>query len=183
MNALNNVAYFLIDTLFSLYIALFMVRLLLGMSRADFYNPISQFVVIATNPVLKFFRRFVPPVGKIDTAAIVAMLLLKMLHLALLVMLKGHSFSFIALLWASIIQLLTLLIYVYIFALIIQAVMSWVNPQGQSAGNPMWSIVNSITRPIVAPISRLIPPIGMIDLSPLIAILGLNVLLIVLQSL
>lgn len=183
MNALTNVAYFLIDTLFSLYIALIMIRLLLGLSRADFYNPVVQFIVTATNPVIRPLRSILPPLGKIDTAAVVAMLLLKVVQLSLLLMLRGQAPALLPLIWVAIVQLTELLIYIYIFALIIQAVISWVNPGALYSGNPVGSLLNSLTRPIVAPISRVVPPIGMIDLSPLIAILLLNIVLIILRSL
>lgn len=183
MNALTNVAYFLIDTLFSLYIALIMIRMLLGLARADFYNPISQFIVAATNPVLRPLRGLIPSFGKIDSAAIVVMIVLKMIQLSLLLLLKGQAPALLPLLWYAVLQLLELLIYVYIFALIIQAVISWVNPTALYSGNPMGSLLNSITKPVTAPISRVIPPIGMIDISPLIAILLLNIALIVIRSL
>ncbi len=183
MNALSNVLYFLVDTLFSLYIALIMIRLLLGLARADFRNPISQFIITTTNPVLKPLRAFIPAIGKIDTAAIVAMLLLKLLQLSLLLLIKGQAPALIPLVWYAVLQLLELLIYIYIFALIIQAVISWVNPQALYGGNPMGPLLNSLTRPIVAPIARVVPPIGMVDISPLIAILLLNIVLIVIRSL
>ncbi len=183
MNALSNVLYFLVDTLFSLYIALIMVRFLLGLARADFRNPLSHFIIAATNPVLKPLRAFVPPIGKIDTSAIVAMLLLKILQLSLLLMIKGQAPALLPLAWYAVLQLLELAVYVYIFALIIQAVISWVNPAALQGGNPMGSLLNSLTYPIVAPISRVMPPIGMVDISPLIAILLLNIVLIVIRSL
>ncbi len=183
MNALSNVTYFLVDTLFSLYIALIMIRMLLGFARADFRNPISQFIITATNPVLRPVRSLIPSVGKVDSAAIVVMIVLKMIQLSLLLLIKGQAPALLPLLWYAVLQLLELLVYVYIFALIIQAVISWVNPGALHSGNPMGSLLNSITRPVVAPISRMVPPIGMIDISPLIAILLLNIVLIIIRSL
>lgn len=182
MNALSNVLYFLVDTLFSLYIALIMIRLLLGIARADFRNPVSHFIIAATNPVLKPLRALLPAFGKIDTAAIVAMLGLKVVQLGLLLLIRGQAPSLLPLIWYATLQLLELAVYVYIFALIIQAVISWVNPQALYGGNPVGSLLNSLTRPIVAPIARVVPPIGMVDISPLIAILLLNIVLIVIRS-
>jgi len=181
MNAINNVGVFLVDTLFSLYIILLMVRFLLATSRADFYNPVSQFIVQVTNPVLVPLRRIIPPIGKIDTAALAFMLGLKLVQLMLVLLLKGQSVSLLPLIPFAILKLLELLIYVYIFALIVQAVISWINP-GAQYQNPLVGVLNSITNPILKPIRQIVPNIGMVDISPLVAILLLNVVLILLRS-
>lgn len=183
MNVASNVGYFLVDTLFSIFIALIMVRMLLGMARADFYNPISQFLVTATNPLLKPLRAILPSIGKFDTAAIVLMLVLTVLQYFLLMGLAGGSVNPVALIPVAIIKLLELLINVYIFALIIQAVISWVNPGAHATQNPMIGLLNSLTAPVVNPVRRMLPPIGMIDLSPMVVIIGLYVVKIVIQSL
>ncbi len=182
MNALINVAYFLVDTLFSLYLILLVVRLLLGLTRADFHNPISQFVVTATNPVIVPLRRILPPIGKIDTANVTLLVIFKLIQSSLLSLIRGENVSIAAIFTTSIIELLLLVIYVFIFSIIIQAVMSWVNPGASSSHNPLIGVVNSITRPIIEPFSRIIPKMGMFDLSPLAALLFLNILLIIVKS-
>ncbi len=182
MGVLGNIAYFLIDTLFGLYIGLIMVRFLLGLVRADFYNPFSQFVVTVTNPLLRPLRRLIPAVAGIDTAAIVLMFGLKLLQLYLLVILQGAVPPLLPLLWVAALKLVELAIYVYIIALIAQAVLSWVNPQGYGH-NPLASLLHSLNDPLLRPLQRIIPPVGMFDLSPLVAILLLNVALIVVRAL
>lgn len=182
MNALINVAYFLVDTLFSLYLILLVVRLLLGLTKADFRNPISQFVVMATNPLIVPLRRILPPIGKIDTANIVLLLVFKLVQSSLLLLLKSTNTSVSGILVYSVVELFLLVIYVMIFSIIIQAVMSWVNPEANANHNPLLSVINSITRPVVEPFSRIIPKMGMFDLSPLAALLFLNILLIVAKS-
>ena len=182
MNVASNVGTFLVDTLFSIYIALIMIRMLLGLARADFYNPISQFLVTATNPLLKPLRSIIPSIGRFDTAAIVLMLALMVLKYFLLAGLGGQSINVVGLIPVAIIKLLELLINVYIYALIIQAVISWVNPGAHSMQNPIASLLNSLTAPIVNPVRRVLPPVGMVDLSPLVVILGLHVVKIVLYS-
>lgn len=182
MNALSNVGIFLVDTLFTLYIILLMVRFLLATSRADFYNPISQFIVQVTNPVLIPLRKLVPSIGKIDTAALVLIFALKLLQLALILLLNGHAISIFTLIPFAIFKLLELVVYIYIFSLIIQAVISWINPGAHQMQNPMIGLLNSITRPILQPIRKVVPNIGMVDISPLVAILLLNVVLILLRS-
>ncbi|MGF1642893.1 MAG: YggT family protein [Thiotrichales bacterium] len=183
MNVLTEIAFFLIDTLFTLFIALFMIRMLLGLSRADFYNPFSQFIVTATNPLLKPLRRVVPPVGRIDTAAVVIMVALKLLQLTLLLVVQGKTPELMWLAGTTIVQLLSMLIYVYMFSIIIEAVLTWINPTAfYDRQNPLASILHSINTPLLHPLSRIVPRIGMIDITPLVAILILNILLIVIRA-
>lgn len=182
MNALSNVGIFLIDTVFSLYIGLVMIRFLLAASRADFYNPISQFIVQITNPILIPLRRIIPSAGKIDSAAIVLMIALMVIKFMLLLLLQGHGISFFPLLLLAVFKLLEMLIYIYIFALIIQAVLSWVNPGAYQMQNPLGSVLNSLTTPILRPLRQIVPNIGMVDITPLVAIILLNVALILLRS-
>lgn len=178
----SNVSAFLVHTLFTLYIAVLMLRMLLALVRADFYNPLSQFLVNVTNPVLVPLRRVIPSIGRVDTASVVLMLVLKMVELTLLALIVGAAWSFPALLVIAVLQLIELLIYVFIFALIVQAIISWVAPS-QAYENPAVSILRDLTRPLLEPVRRVLPPIGMVDLSPLAVIIGLYVLLIVLRSL
>ncbi|EIJ35347.1 YggT family protein [Thiothrix nivea] len=179
MQALQNVGVFLVETLFSLYIGAVLIRFLLAWSRANFYNPLSQFLVKITNPVLVPLRRMIPAMGKLDTAAIVLALGLMIIKAFLLVGMQGSSVGVPVVLAYSIVELLRMVIHIYIFALIIQAVLSWV---GNSYGNPLADILNSLTDPILRPIRNIVPTIGMVDLSPMVAILLLYVVLIVLQS-
>ena len=177
-----NVASFLVHTLCTLYIAALMLRVLLALVRADFYNPFSQFLVTITNPVVVPLRRVVPSVGGVDSASIILIVGLKILELLLLVMIAGAAPSFPALIVVAILQLAELLIYIFIFALIVQAAISWIAP-AQIYENPVVSILDDLTRPLLQPVRRVLPPVGMVDLSPLAVIIGLYVLLIILRSL
>ncbi|MEJ2059436.1 MAG: YggT family protein [Gammaproteobacteria bacterium] len=180
----QDIGAFLVHTLFTIYIVIVMLRVLLALVRADFYNPMSQFIVRATNPVLVPFRRLIPSIGRIDTGAIVLLLLLKLIELALLLMLGGGNFGqsmsvLPLLLFMAVFELIRLLINVYIFALIIQAVLSWVSPGAY--GNPMALLLYSLTEPLLRPIRNILPPMGMIDFSPMAAIILLYILQIVLN--
>jgi len=170
---LTNPIEFVISTLFHLYITVVMVRFLLQWVRADFYNPVSQFVVKVTNPLLKPLRRIIPGWGGLDIAAIVLMVLLQMLSLLLVLLLRGGGLPISTLLIGSVAELVSLAFNVYIFAIIIQAVLSWVNPGHY---NPVSAILYSLTDPLLRPARRLLPPISGIDLSPLLVILALQVL-------
>lgn len=182
MNALTNVALFLVDTLFTLYIIVVLLRMLLGWARADFYNQLSQFIVTATNPVVVPLRRILPPIGKLDTSAIVLALVLMLIKVAVIQLLAGGNPSFGLMLLTAVVDLVKMVIYIYMFALIIIAVMSWVNPQGMGQHNPMYSILDSLTRPIIRPLQGMNLKVGMMDLSMLAAILLLQILLIVINS-
>ncbi|MFP4161338.1 MAG: YggT family protein [Ectothiorhodospira sp.] len=181
--AFQNAAVFLIGTLFSLYILAVLLRTLLALSRADFYNPISQFLVTVTNPPLRFLRRFIPPAGRLDTAALVLALVLQMTQMALIALIHGVGVPPFSLLMVSILELLRQVIWIYIISIIIQAVMSWFQAGGAMGRNPAAELVDSLNRPLLDPIRRVMPRTGMVDLSPLVALLGLNVLLIFLGAL
>lgn len=182
-NIATNVSVFLVHTLFMLYLLIVVLRFLLAWVKADFYNPLSQFLVSATNPILIPLRRVIPSIGPIDTASIVLMLGVKLLEIGLLATLSGVTLNLPIMIVVAVVQITELVIYIFIFALIIQAVMSWVSPGMNSYGNPVASILHSLNEPLLRPVRGIMPRTGMIDLSPLVVIIGLNVLLIVLKSL
>ena len=170
---LTNPLGFLVSTLLGLYILMVMLRFLMGCVRADFYNPVSQFLVKLTNPVLTPLRRVIPAAGRVDMATILLLLSLQMLELVILSWLKGGHLPFIALLVWAIAELLSLAINVFVFSILIQVILSWVSP---GSYNPVSSILYSLNEPILAPIRKFLPPLGGIDLSPIIALIGLQLL-------
>lgn len=174
-----QIAVLLVDVIFSLYIGAVLLRLLLGFSRADFRNPLSQFLVKVTNPVLIPMRRFIPAIGNIDTSAVVLAFVLTLVKTSLLLLLTVGESHFPASIILAVGELIKTIIWIYIFALIIQAIISWV---GNSQGNPIIPLINSLTNPLLKPIRRVVPLIGMMDLSPMVAILGLNILLIIVNN-
>jgi YggT family protein len=169
----TNPLIFLIKTLFGVYIALVVIRFLLQWVRADFYNPISQFVVTLTSPVLRPLRKVIPGVAGLDLASLVLALLLKAVELTLLAWLLGLGLNpLIALAWA-IPALVGLVISVFLFAILIRVILSWINPDPY---NPAVDLLHRITDPILEPAQRLLPPISGIDLSPMLAMIGLVLL-------
>ena len=172
-NYLANPLEFIITTLFSLYILAVMLRFILGTVGADLYNPVSQFLVRITNPLLVPLRKVVPSIGKFDTSAILLMLFLQVVSLGLVVLIRGIDVPVLTLLVVAIGELVMLTINVFMFAIIIQVILSWVNPGNY---NPVTGLLYSITSPVMRPIQRVVPPVSGIDLSPLVAIIGLQVL-------
>lgn len=169
----TNPLIFLIKTLFGLYISIVVIRFLLQWVRADFYNPISQFVVTLTAPVLRPLRKLIPGWGGIDLASVLLAWLLKAAELAILAMLLGLDRNpLLALGWA-IPALVGLVINLFLFAILIRVILSWVNPDPY---NPAVNLLGRLTDPILVPAQRLLPAISGIDLSPMVAMIGLILL-------
>lgn len=165
---------FLISVLFGFYILLVMVRFLLQAVRADFYNPLSQFVVRLTTPPLRPLRRIIPGVAGIDVAALVLLLALQLLELVLVHSITGRTLHAGVLLILAVSQLVTTALLIFIVAIIIQAILSWVQP---GAYNPFTAVLYQLTTPVLRPFRRIVPPVSGIDLSPMVALLALYLLL------
>jgi YggT family protein len=166
---------FLISVAFSFYILMVMLRFLLQSVRADFYNPLSQFVVQITSPALKPFRRVIPGLAGIDMAAVVLLLLLQIVELVLISLIAGGSLHLGVLIIVSGAKLLSLAVYIFIIAIIVQAVLSWIQP---ASYNPFTVVLYQLTSPILRPIRNLIPTFSGIDLSPLVALVVLNLIVL-----
>ncbi len=177
---LTNPIIFLIQTLFGLYILAVLLRFLLQLVRADFYNPISQFLVKVTNPPLKLMRRIIPGLGGIDLASLILVWLLKSIEILLIILVSGSAVNLVApLLWA-IPELAELLINIFFFSILIQVILSWVSPGNY---NPAIGLLYSLTGPVLRPAQKLLPPMGGLDLSPMLVMIGLFLLKMMLDPL
>ncbi len=170
---LTNPVIFIIQTICGLYILAVMLRFMLQWLRADFYNPLAQGLVKITDPTLKPMRRFIPGFGGIDFPAIVLMFILQMLTLFIIVTISGQDAGIGLLFFKSIAELLSLFLNIFLFAILIQIIVSWINP---GSNNPIMSLIQTITEPVMGPARRVIPSIGGLDLSPLVAILVIQLL-------
>jgi len=175
---LSGLAVFLIDTLSSLYIFALMLRFLLQWVEADFYNPISRFLVKITHPLLRPLRRVIPSIGRMDTASLVLMLALQALDIFLVSYLQQFSISPPSLLLAALVQLLELLYDIYFYSILISVVLSWVAPRGY---NPAVALLFALTEPLLRLFRSILPPMGGIDLSPLLALIVLQFAKMVIQ--
>lgn len=162
----TNPLSFLLEIIFSTYVLLILLRFLLQLVRADFYNPVSRFLVKVTNPALVPFRRLIPGLRGIDWAAIVLMIGLLMVQHALLGLLHGAMKSPLYLGLMSIRDLIDMTLNIYLFSILILVVMSWVSPHSY---HPAVSLLHSLTQPLLARVRRLIPPVSGLDLSPMVA--------------
>ena len=159
---------FLIDTVFYFYTLLLMLRLLLQWVRADFYNPLSQFVVKVTNPVVIPLRRIIPGLGGIDVASLLLVIGLTCIKVLLITWIMGIPVNVISLVLTSLMETIILLLDIFLFSILILAIMSWINPDPY---HPAAALLNSLTRPVIRPLRQRIPPIGGIDITPMIAII------------
>ncbi|MCQ8129365.1 YggT family protein [Methylomonas rivi] len=170
-NYMTDPVVFLIDTLFSLYILAVMLRFLLQWTQADFYNPVSQFLVKITHPALKLMRRFIPSVGRIDTSSLVLALVLQITANFAILAIKGVTISIVALTVLSFTDLLKMLLDIFVYAIFAGAILSWFAPGSYSGAS---SLLYSLTDPLLNVCRRLIPDLGSIDLSPLVALVLLQ---------
>jgi YggT family protein len=170
----GNAATFVVETIFSLYILIVMLRLLLQLVRADFYNPVSQGIVRATQPPLRVLRRVIPGVAGVDLASVVLLLALQMTELWLVLLILGRDAALAGLVVLSIAKLVELLLYVFLFAVLALVILSWIQPH---AYNPVVGLISAIASPLMRPARRLLPPMGGLDLSPIAVLLVLGVLL------
>jgi YggT family protein len=166
---------FLVGTLVDLYTTAVMLRLLLQWVRADFYNPVCQFLIRITNPVLVPLRRVIPAIGRLDTASVVVMLALEFASTWLLMQLGTVHYPLPQVLVFTVLKLAATLLWTYFFLIIAMVLLSWV---GRGLRHPVIPLVYQLTDPVLRPIRRVIPPIAGIDLSPLFALIAIRFLLI-----
>jgi YggT family protein len=173
----GNAITYLIGTLVDLYIAAVLLRLLLQWVRADFYNPLSQFLVKLTNPAIIPLRRVIPSIGRLDTASLVLMLVLEVFGVWLASQLNTHNMGWMQIITFSIAKLCMTLLMTYFFLIIASVILSWV---GQGLRHPFVPLLYQLTEPVLRPFRRIIPPIAGIDLSPLFALISIRFLILLL---
>ncbi len=177
---LANAGIYLINIVFFIFILAVMLRFLLQTIRADFYNPICQTLITLTNPALKPLRRWIPGFMGIDWPSIILMILLQALEISLIALLvNGHIPPPISFPVIVVSKLLFMLVYVYIFVIIIQAIISWIQPGSYSS---FTVLLYQLSQPLVRPVRRYIPTPGGIDWSLLIILILLNLALILLVA-
>ena len=174
MIGLNTAAVYILQTIGSLYLLIVLLRFILQLVRADFYNPLSQFIVRATHPLLKPLRKVIPSVAGLDLASLVLAIVVQLVLMALTLMLLGYGLENpLQLLVWSIIGVTALFLKVFFFALIISVILSWV---AQGGHTPTAMLINQICEPLLSPIRRILPSMGGLDLSPIVAFLILNLI-------
>jgi YggT family protein len=172
----SNAGVFLINAVFGIYIFAVLLRFLLQLVRADFYNPLCQAIVAVTNPPLRPMRRYIPALRGLDTSSVILLLVLQMINTWLIAMILGAAPSVSGLIVVALAELLSKTVWTFIGAIIIQVILSWV---AQGVYNPVISVIYSLTDPLLRPMRDFVPPLGGLDFSPLIVIILLNLVLMI----
>jgi YggT family protein len=182
---------YLVDSLLTIYLYVLVLRFVMQLTRADFRNPISHFVTTVTNPLIMPLRRILPPMGKIDTATVIVLVLFLAVKIALLSLIEGrgalvvYPFDNLAFrpptfVIALVFELIRTFLTFFLFAVIIFAVLSFVV---QGNYSPPYALLGTVCEPVLKPFRRIIPPIAGWDLSALWATLILGLLLRILPQL
>lgn len=174
MTTMSAVSTYLVQTLGSFFLTLVILRFLLQLVKADFYNPISLFIVNATQLVSNPIRALLPAFRSFDVASLVLAILLQWIIIQLTYTINnlGVVNFFIAISWGFV-GILSMILNIYMYGLLATIVISWIAPQSQ---HPAITLINQIIYPAMDPFRRLIPPLGMIDLSPMLFFIVLNVI-------
>ncbi len=160
----NNAGLYLINTLFSLYIGAVVLRFLFQLFDVDYHNPITQFLVKITSPVLKPLRILLPTTGNIDLASLLLALILTLAKFFLRLNLAGQSANITGLIILSAADVLSVILTILFWTLLIRVLLSWINADPYQ---PVIKALYQFTEPLMAPARRIIPPIGGLDLSPI----------------
>ena len=166
----NNAGVFLVNMFVGLYVLVVLLRYLLQLTQADFYNPVSQFLVKATNPPLAWLRRLIPSFGALDAPTLILLLCLQMLEIGLKTFLLGYSPTLLGLVTSAVGVLLKMAIYILVTALFARAIMSWFTSAGYP---PLAKLVYTFTEPVLRPAQRILPSSAGIDLSPIAVFIAL----------
>ena len=157
-----NASVFLVQTFFGLYLILVLVRFLMQVSRADYYNPICQVVVRLTDPAIKPFNKVLPRILGIDFATLIVALLIQVVAISLVMLLTGNLIFHPTYIGWALVGLASMILDIYFFALIAMVIASWIAPY---SNHPAMSLIIQLTDPICTPARKLLPPMGGLDFS------------------
>jgi YggT family protein len=170
---------YIVETLLRLALFVTLARLLLQLTRADFRNPLCQAVVQLTNPLIVPLRRVLPPIGKVDTASVIAVLLVAAVEVGIVWALRGAGLPD-PLTWldAVALEIAHTLLWTYFYAILFYWLLSFIAPGGYS---PLQSVLSSLCEPVLRLFRRIIPPLAGLDFSPLWAGIAIQAILILLR--
>lgn len=168
----TNPIAFLLDVIFNLLLLAVLLRFLFQWLRVDFYNPVSQTIIKITSPLVNPLRKIIPGLGGIDMASLLLAFLIAALKYFLLMQLSGQATSLPVIAVLSLQEVISLILNIFLFAIFIMVIISWVAP-GQY--NPIVMLIHQFTAPIISPIRKIMPELGGLDLSPMVAIIAIQI--------
>lgn len=165
---------FLIEILFSFYIGILALRIIMQWAHWEYSNPLVQFIIRATQAPVKFLRKFIPPLGRWDSATILLLFILAFTKLLLIGFIQSMPLDFISIFRWMLADIFSLFITLFTASIFIAVILSWVAPH--NSYKPITPLISRMNSPLLNPIKRLLPAMGGLDLSPLVAIIGLQIL-------
>ncbi len=180
MEVLFQITNLIVSTLGGLYLWVVLLRFMMQLARADFYNPVSQFVVRATNPPLLPLRRFVPGFFGVDMAALVLAFAVQLLVFVIpFIVARGLNLPYGTLVLASLLKVVSTLAGLYFVLVLVSIISSWVAPHSH---HPLLLLSRQVSEPVLSPFRRLLPAMGGLDLSPILFLLSINILVVLLAA-
>ena len=181
MTPLINALVFLINIVSQFYIGLVLMRFLMQWVRADFYNPLAQFIVRATNPLVRPLRRMVPSVLGLDVASVLLALVLQIVSLIFIIAIQGRlgSIAWHVIISLATVELILLILHIYMAAAFLLFIVSWLAPHND---NPLTVLVYQLIYPLTSRIRRYVPPFHGVDFSLMVIVIGISLIKIVLVA-
>jgi YggT family protein len=176
----NQILIFLLNTILGLFSLALLVRFYFQLLRVPFYNPIAQFLIAVTDFMVRPARRLIPGWGGMDLSTLLLAWLLECGIIASVYMIQGYNFetNLVAALGVvgllGIVEIIKMTLYIVLVMIIMQAILSWINPH-----SPLMPILDNFTRPLLMIFRKRIPPIANVDLSPLFALIIIQLLLMI----
>jgi YggT family protein len=168
-----NALLFILNAIVTLVVVAFLLRLLMPLVRADFRNPIGQAVLKFTNPLVMPLRRVLPPAKRLDLASLVALVIVQFAGVALMQAVAGGGLRLDALAIRTVFELVQTVLQFYFYCVLIYALLSWFAAGGDS---PAQELLERLCEPLLGPVRRVIPPLGGLDFSALVVLIGLQAL-------
>ncbi len=167
---------FVIETIFNIFILTALVRFWMQVLRAPARNPLAQFTMALTDFAVKPMRRLLPGFFKLDVASLAVAWIAEVILLAIVSLLQGveivNGTALSVILFLALVKLLRLTVYIVMGAVFLQAILSWVNPY-----HPVAPFFEAMTRPFLKPFQRAIPPIGGVDITPVLVLIACQLVL------
>ena len=167
-----QIGVFLVETVSGFFVLLLLARFHFQWLRVPFRNPAGEFVLATTSWMVVPARRFVPGLAGLDLASLLLAWLVQALGLWAQAAIVGAEPSAFTISAVAVVDLLRYSLYILVFAVIVQAILSWVNPY-----TPLAPVFDTLTRPFLRPLRKIVPLLGNVDLTPLILLVILQVLL------
>lgn len=174
---LGQIGVYLVDTVFAFFVMLLLARFHFQWLRVPFRNPVGEFVLATTSWMVMPLRRVVPGLAGLDLATLLLAWVLQGVAIWIKASIVGAEPALLAIAGLAALDLLRYSLYILVFAVLVQVIFSWINPYA-----PMAPVFNAMTAPFLRPLRRFIPPLGGIDLTPLVLLVLIQILLIVLAN-